>query len=71
MDDAAFKRPLELAIEKAGSSKALAEAIGVKPQAISQWREVPPLRVIAVERATGVFRYDLRSDLYPREGDVA
>lgn len=35
------------------------------PQAISQWRQVPAERVIAVEKVTGVSRSKLRPDLYP------
>jgi len=65
MDD---KSPLERAIEGAGGQAALAKAIGVTAQAVSQWDEVPPLRVLQVERASGVSRYELRPDLYPAEG---
>lgn len=59
--------PLERAIAIAGSSKTLAGWIGVTPQALSQWKQVPGGRVLAVERCTGVTRYDLRPDIYPRE----
>lgn len=59
--------PFERAIAVAGSARALAQLIGVSPQAVSQWRRIPSGRVIAVERCTGVSRYDLRPDLYPRE----
>jgi DNA-binding transcriptional regulator YdaS (Cro superfamily) len=45
----------------------LAKRIGITPQALSQWEVVPPLRVIAVERATGVSRSELRPDLYPAD----
>lgn len=55
------------AIKKAGGVGKLAEAIGVSGPAISQWDQVPANRVIAVERATGVPRCDLRPDLYPPE----
>jgi len=56
---------LERAKQAVGGQAALAHKIGVKPQAISQWKKVPPLRVLDVERATGVPRHDLRPDLYP------
>jgi len=55
------------AIEKAGGLAGLADPLGISIQAISQWDEVPPLRVIAVERITGVPRHELRPDLYPSE----
>lgn len=64
MDD---KSPLERAKERVGGQAALAKLIGVTAQAISQWDEVPPLRVLDVERATGVSRSELRPDLYPTE----
>lgn len=64
MDD---KSPLERAKERAGGQAELAKRIGVTAQAISQWDEVPPLRVLAVEAASGVSRHELRPDLYPLE----
>ena len=51
----------------AGGVTALAGPLGISAQAISQWDEVPPLRVLAVERATGIPRSELRPDLYPPE----
>lgn len=65
------REALELAKKTAGSNKALAYLIGVSPQALSQWDEVPPLRVIAVEKATGVSRSLLRPDLYPAQEHAA
>ncbi len=59
--DVALKR----AIRIAGGNQRLAEAIGCSPQAISLWDKVPHLRVLAIERATGVPRSELRPDLYP------
>lgn len=56
---------LVFAIERAGSSVRLASLLGVSPQALSQWKRVPPLRVLDVERVTGVSRHALRPDLYP------
>lgn len=62
---------LDQAKKVAGSNKALAYAIGVTPQALSQWQEVPPLRVIAVERVTGISRSLLRPDIYPDQERAA
>ena len=56
---------LKAAIEKAGGYAKLGRALGISGPAISQWRECPPLRVIAVEKVSGVSRHDLRPDLYP------
>jgi len=64
---------LELAITEAGGTAALARAINVTPQAISQWDRVPAERALAVEQATGgkVSRHQLRPDLYPAENGSA
>lgn len=64
MDD---KSPLDRAKERVGGQAELAKRIGVSAQAISQWDEVPPLRVLAVEAASGISRHELRPDLYPVE----
>lgn len=56
--------PLEKAKKAVGSSKELARRIGVTPQAVSQWDEVPVSRVLAVERETGISRHELRPDVY-------
>ena len=58
---------LQKAIHAVGSGKALARRIGVTPQALSQWTQVPPRRVLDVVRASGVPRRELRPDLYPHE----
>ena len=58
---------LQEAIRVAGTQKALASLLGINEAAISQWKHsrVPGLRVIAIEKATGVRRERLRPDLYP------
>lgn len=68
MDDksAALKR----AVANAGGQAKFARLIGVTAQAVSQWDEVPPLRVLAVERVSGVSRQELRPDLYPMEDEA-
>ena len=69
MPDKARDEALERAILEAGGVAALARAIRVTPQAISQWDRVPAERVIAVEEATRgqVARGALRPDLYPTD----
>jgi DNA-binding transcriptional regulator YdaS (Cro superfamily) len=61
------KEALDRAIKAAGGLAGLAKPLGISVQAVSQWDEVPPLRVLAVETVSGVSRYELRPDLYPRE----
>jgi DNA-binding transcriptional regulator YdaS (Cro superfamily) len=58
---------LERAVKAAGGQAKFARLIGVTAQAVSQWDEVPPLRVLAVERVSGVSRHELRPDLYPMD----
>lgn len=55
------------AIKVAGGTDGLAQKLNISAQAISQWDQVPPLRVLDVERATGISRHDLRPDIYPIE----
>ncbi len=64
---------LERAITQVGGVAALARAINVTPQAVSQWDRVPAERAIAVEKATDgkITRHDLRPDLYPAVGSTA
>ena len=56
--------PLRRAIEKFGTVTAFAHAIGVRPQAISQWGDIPVHRVAAVEAITNIPRHELRPDLW-------
>lgn len=63
--------PIARAVAAVGSVKALAEKLGVKPQAISQWRQAPAERVLAIEAASGVSRHELRPDIYPAPSSQA
>jgi DNA-binding transcriptional regulator YdaS (Cro superfamily) len=56
---------LKRAIDAVGGKVALAKALGITHQALTGWQQVPPLRVLAVEKATGISREVLRPDLYP------
>lgn len=58
---------LQEALKIAGGHRALARAIGISHQTISKWTRVPPIRVLAVEAATGIPREVLRPDIYPPE----
>lgn len=62
--------PLHRAIKEAGGLTRLATSLGITKQAVAQWDEVPPLRVLGVERASGVSRHELRPDLYPAEDEA-
>jgi hypothetical protein len=56
--------PIETLRKHGWTPARLARAlIGITPQAISQWRQVPAERVLEVERVTGINREVLRPDL--------
>jgi DNA-binding transcriptional regulator YdaS (Cro superfamily) len=60
-----FTPGMRLAIEAFGGNMSdLARAVGIRPQAIAQWEDVPVRRIIDVERVTRVPREQLRPDLY-------
>lgn len=63
---------IEKAVRIAGGQSALAAEIGGKVRQGYVWKwlkagRVPPPYVLAVERATGVPRHELRPDIYPLE----
>lgn len=61
--------PLERAILTVGSATALGRILGITCHAIAQWKRVPAVHVLKIERATDgkVSRHELRPDLYPLE----
>lgn len=66
-----MKKPLQRAVQVAGSQAALAKKLGVTPQHVWNWlnrdEKVPAEQAIPIETATEgkVSRHDLRPDLYP------
>ena len=64
---------IERAVKAAGGRRALAQAFGLRTQAIEKWvrfNRVPAERVLTIEELTGVSRHELRPDLYPPETTV-
>jgi DNA-binding transcriptional regulator YdaS (Cro superfamily) len=55
------------AIELIGSDARTAELLGITKQAVWFWTRCPDNHVLALERLSGVSRFDLRPDRYPRE----
>lgn len=65
-----MKSAIKRAVHKAGNQSKLARICGVTPQAVQQWvaaNRVPAGKAIAIEKATGISRCDLRPDLYPKD----
>jgi hypothetical protein len=44
-----------------------ARILGTTKQAVSQWDEVPPRRVLQVEKITGLSRHQIRPDIYGKQ----
>jgi len=60
---------LTAALEAAGSTRALADALGITDGAVSQWEEVPVARVLKIEEVFRIPRWKLRPDFYPPPAD--
>lgn len=67
MDISSQAAALRRAIQNMGSAAKLAAGLGITDQAVGQWKRVPPGRVLAVEKLSGVPRHELRPDIYPPE----
>lgn len=59
-----MKKLIEYLNAVRGRRQLLANAIGINPAAISQWKEVPSARVGEVSRATGIPMDELRPDIF-------
>jgi DNA-binding transcriptional regulator YdaS (Cro superfamily) len=51
----------------AGGVADLADILGIRSVAVYQWTRVPSARVLGIEKATGISRYEMRPDIYPIE----
>lgn len=62
------------AIRAAGGQTSLARTLGIAQSTVATWlrrgNELPAQYVIAVEKAYGIPRYELRPDIYPPEEHV-
>ena len=70
------KDAIERAKREAGGSQRLSErfaerGIKITPQAIGQWKEAPPERVLLLEQFTKVSRHVLRPDIFGEKPDDA
>jgi len=50
-----------------GLASKIARKLGIQQQAVSKWKRIPAERVIAVEKATGIPRAELRPDLFAQK----
>jgi DNA-binding transcriptional regulator YdaS (Cro superfamily) len=57
-------------LKASGGPSLLAKALGVSPQAVIMWKQVPAAKVLAVEEISGVRREILRPDLYDERGQL-
>lgn len=64
-------KSVEDVIEAAGGVNALARALGISSAAVSTWRRVPPARVQACARITGIAPHHIRPDLYADPAEAA
>jgi hypothetical protein len=67
--EAAMLEAMHEAIRRVGGLTALGRALGTSPQAVFQWKKAPAVRVLEIERLSGVSRYELRPDVYGEKAD--
>ena len=57
------KRLMEI-IEKSGGPTELAEKLGITQGAVSQWRDIPLRRVVAVSKIVRMSLHEVRPDVF-------
>ena len=53
-------------MQAAGSGARLATHLGVSRQCVYMWTRIPVEHVLRIENLTGIPRYRMRPDVYPR-----
>jgi DNA-binding transcriptional regulator YdaS (Cro superfamily) len=53
------------AMRRVGGMRALGRALKVSGQAVQKWTRAPVGHVLAIERISGISRFELRPDVYP------
>lgn len=61
---------LDEAKRAAGGASAIARIVNITPQAVAQWRAVPPEHVLKIEKATGISRHVQRPDVFGPAEDL-
>ena len=64
----ARKKSTDEVVKAAGGAVAVAKAFRISPEAVYLWNEVPVLRVLVLERLSGIPRHEIRPDIYPPPG---
>lgn len=63
--------PAKRAVKAIGGVVAVAKLVGISPQAVSQWDQVPALHAAKVAAASGVPAHELRPDIFTPPADAA
>lgn len=61
-----LRKARDAVVDAAGGPTAVAKHVRVTQAAVSQWTRIPWQHVDALERLTGILRYDMRPDIYGR-----
>lgn len=65
------KRAVKEAVSRAGGLTKLGRILGITPQAVEQWDQIPVGQVLKIEKALGIPRHEQRPDFYPPPSGAA